>query len=152
MEIYHKNKDQHDKGLSDEVLKDLLELQRINKIEPKKMDQITDVSSLFKYDMEMRIGDKIRRFKAFSEWIGLYNEASYISEIGKYTEEKKDENGNRRKEVVEVIQAVGIQTKEEIPYFPEGIKPNLVIRKRSIDTYQYIWVLKFPVNIKIKSS
>ena len=46
MEIYHKNKDQHDKGLSDEVLKDLLELQRINKIEPKKMDQITDVSSL----------------------------------------------------------------------------------------------------------
>lgn len=36
MEIYHKNKDQHDKGLSDEVLKDLLELQRINKIEPKK--------------------------------------------------------------------------------------------------------------------
>lgn len=152
MEIYHKNKDQHDKGLSDEVLKDLLELQRINKIEPKKMDQITDVSSLFKYDMEMRIGDKIRRFKAFSEWIGLYNEASYISEIGKYTEEKKDENGNRRKEVVEVIQAVGIQTKEEIPYFPEGIKPNLVIRKRSIDTYQYIWVLKFPVNIKMKSS
>lgn len=59
MEIYHKNKDQHDKGLSDEVLKDLLELQRINKIEPKKMDQITDVSSLFKYDMEMRIGDKM---------------------------------------------------------------------------------------------
>lgn len=51
-----------------------------------------------------------------------------------------------------MIQAVGIQTKEEIPYFPEGIKPNLVIRKRSIDTYQYIWVLKFPVNIKIKSS
>lgn len=152
MEIYHKNKDQHDKGLSDEILKDLLELQRINKIEPKKMDQITDVSSLFKYDMEMRIGDKIRRFKAFSEWIGLYNAASYISEIGKYTEEKKDENGNRRKEVVEVIQAVGIQTKEKIPYFPEGIKPNLVIRKRSIDTYQYIWVLKFPVNIKIKSS
>ena len=74
MEIYHKNKDQHDKGLSDEVLKDLLELQRINKIEPKKMDQITDVSSLFKYDMEMRIGDKIRRFKAFSEWIGLYSQ------------------------------------------------------------------------------
>lgn len=33
MEIYHKNKDQHDKGLSDEVLKDLLELQRINKIQ-----------------------------------------------------------------------------------------------------------------------
>ena len=68
MEIYHKNKDQHDKGLSDEVLKDLLELQRINKIEPPKMDQITDVSSLFKYDMEMRIGDKIRRFKL---WINI---------------------------------------------------------------------------------
>ena len=69
MEIYHKNKDQHDKGLSDEVLKDLLELQRINKIEPKKMDQITDVSSLFKYDMEMRIGDKIRRFQNGSGYI-----------------------------------------------------------------------------------
>ena len=68
MEIYHKNKDQHDKGLSDEVLKDLLELQRINKIEPKKMDQITDVSSLFKYDMEMRIGD-IKPFQNGSGYI-----------------------------------------------------------------------------------
>ena len=36
MEIYHKNKDQHDKGLSDEVLKDLLELQRINRSNLKK--------------------------------------------------------------------------------------------------------------------
>lgn len=148
MEIYCKNRDRHDKDLSDEILKDLLELQRINKAEPKKMDQITNVSSLFKYDMEMRIGGMIRRFKAFSEWIGLNNAASYISETGKYTEEKKDVNGDKYKEEIEVIQAVGIQTKEEIPCFPEGIEPNLVIRKRSIGTYQYIWVLKFPIDMK----
>lgn len=36
MEVYNKNRDRHDKDLSDEVLKDLLELQRINKAEPKK--------------------------------------------------------------------------------------------------------------------
>lgn len=152
MEVYNKNRDRYDKDLSDEALKDLLELQWINKAEPKKMDQITNVSSLFKYNMEMRIGNIIKRFKAFSEWIGLHNAASYISETGKYTEEKKDVNGDKYKEVVEVIQAVGIQTKKEIPCFPEGIKPNLVIRKRSIETYQYIWVLKFPISIKMKSS